>query len=245
MTIEHFLLAGAQRSGTTFLYHLLDQHPEIEMARPLRPEPKFFLRPSPDLEDYRQLFAGKPGAHVLGEKSTSYIEHPGVARKALSLLAGLRVIFLLRDPVERAISNYRFSVENGIETAPFDDAILHEEARRGDYDRARFSVSPFAYVARGRYEDFIRGWEEIVGRDRIRIVVLEQLIADPGVLEGLYQWLGVDPSFRPALPPERLNESTGAVDVSAAARRHLTECFQESNRRLQERYGVDISFWQR
>lgn len=242
MATEYFLLAGAQRSGTTFLYHLLDQHPEIEMARPLRPEPKFFLRPSPRLEDYGQLFAGKPGAHVRGEKSTSYIEHPEVARVARSLLAELRVIFLLRDPVERAISNYQFSVENGVETASFDDAILHEETRRDDYDRARFSVSPYAYVRRGHYYDFIRQWEEVLGRDRIRIMVLEQL---PGVLEGLYAWLGVDPSFQPVLPPERLNESTSEVDVRAATRRQLTECFQESNRRLQERYGVDISFWQR
>src|SRR5688572_26028790 len=101
MTIEHFLLAGAQRSGTTFLYHLLDQHPEIEMARPLRPEPKFFLRTDAGIEDYTKLFPGKPGAHVLGEKSTSYIEHPDAARLARSLLSEPRVIFLLRDPVER------------------------------------------------------------------------------------------------------------------------------------------------
>ena len=243
MTTEHFLLAGAQRSGTTFLYHLLDQHPEIEMARPLRPEPKFFLRASPSLEDYEQLFPGKPGAHVRGEKSTSYIERPEAARTALALLGELRVIFLLRDPVERAISNYRFSVENGIEKTPLADAIVREETR--PYDRQSFSVSPFAYVTRGRYDDFIRRWEETAGRDRIRIIVLEQLVRDPRVLEELYRWLGVEASFKPVLPPDRPNESTSAVHVSPAIRRRLAEAFQESNRRLQERYGVDISFWQR
>jgi hypothetical protein len=173
MPIEYFLLAGAQRSGTTFLYDLLDQHPEIEMARPLRPEPKFFLSrdaASTSLEEYKKLFSGKPGARVFGEKSTSYIEHPGIARTAVSLLSP-RVVFLLRDPVERAISNYRFSVESGIETVSLEDAILNEEVRREHYDHTRFSVSPFAYVARGRYYDFIQQWEEIIGRDRIHLVV--------------------------------------------------------------------------
>lgn len=242
MTTEYFLLAGAQRSGTTFLYHLLDQHPEIEMARPLRPEPKFFLGASPSLDDYRRLFPGKPGAHVFGEKSTSYIEHPEVARIGRSLLSELRVIFVLRDPVERAISNYQFSVENGVETMPVDEAIFNEETRRDDYDRVRFSVSPFAYVSRGHYYGFIRQWEEILGRDPIHIVVLEQL---PDVIPVLYAWLGVDASFQPTLPPKRLNESTNPVEVSPETRRHLVACFQESNRRLQERYGVDISSWQR
>ena len=247
MPAEYFLLAGAQRSGTTLLYRLLDQHPEIAMARPLRPEPKFFLCESAApvrLDDYRRLFEKKTGAHVFGEKSTSYMERADVGPAAISLLGDAKAVFLLRDPVQRAISNYRFSVENGIETAPLKEAIFNEEARASHYDRATVSVSPFAYVARGHYYKFIERWEAAIGLERIRLLVFEQLIASRGVLGELFRWLGVSGSFEPDIPPVPVNQSTIDTDVAPDVQRYLAERFQESNRILHERYGVDVSLWQ-
>jgi hypothetical protein len=80
---QHFFLVGAQRSGTIYLYHVLNEHPDIEMAVPIKPEPKFFLAPNSmelGVEHYEAtFFKGKPGASIRGEKSTSYIESEAAA----------------------------------------------------------------------------------------------------------------------------------------------------------------------
>jgi hypothetical protein len=234
---RHFVVAGAQRSGTTLLYQLLDAHPQIEMARPLRPEPKFFFLHD-SLDDYRALFRGKPGAHVLGEKSTSYMERGDVAEKIDALLPDVKAIFLLRDPVERALSNYRFSVENGVETAPIEDALRREDR---PFDRAQFSVSPFAYVARGHYARLLEPWERALGRERLFLMTLEEL---PSSMSKLLQWLGVDPSFAAPIPAQPINATSMNLEVREELRRFLIAQYAESNRQLHERYGVDVSRWQ-
>jgi hypothetical protein len=87
---EHFFIIGAQRTGTTYLYHLLAEHPEIEMAQPLKPEPKYFLIDSlfaQGLETYQtRYFSGKSGVWLRGEKSTSYIESEKAAERDIQLL---------------------------------------------------------------------------------------------------------------------------------------------------------------
>src|SRR5712691_8572726 len=109
--VDHFVIVGAQRCGTTYLYRLLDEHPEIEMAKPLRPEPKFFLdddRFPLGLSYYESQFFSEAGPRVRGEKSTSYIESDVAAQRIKATLPGAPMVAVLRDPVERAISNYRF-----------------------------------------------------------------------------------------------------------------------------------------
>src|SRR3954470_19502534 len=147
---DHFVIVGAQRSGTTYLYGLLDEHPEIEMAKPLRPEPKFFLdydRYSLGLDAYDAQLFPDAGAHVRGEKSTSYIESEVAARRIAAMLPNAVVVVAGRDPVRRALSNLRFSIQNGIETLEPDDALRWAAAGDRPWDRERFSVSPFDYLA--------------------------------------------------------------------------------------------------
>jgi hypothetical protein len=115
MTKEHLFIIGAQRCGTTYLYKVLDSHPEIYMAKPLRPEPKFFIN---DLEysngklyyENKYFSSIDDSIKVLGEKGTSYIEHPDVSDRIKSFYPNAKIIVLLRNPVERAISNYFFFI---------------------------------------------------------------------------------------------------------------------------------------
>lgn len=245
---EHFIIAGAQRSGTSFLVRLLGLHPQIELAQPLRPEPKYFLRSSPPSSaEYDQLFHSVDGRrNIRGEKSTSYLERPESAERIVSLLPEARLVFVLRDPVERALSNYRFSVDNGVETASMEEAFLREEARRLEYDGDRFSVSPFAYLARGDYERLLRPFQQHFPRRSLILLLFEDLIGDPArVLRGLLPRLGADPDFHPTPSSAPVNASTHAAELDPDLRQFLVEHFAEPNRRLAERFGLALAGWQR
>src|SRR5262245_14449285 len=162
--IEHFFVVGAQRSGTTYLYYMLDEHPEIEMAKPIRPEPKFFMQDvflESQPKDYERIYFGaKSDAQFRGEKTASYIESPLAAKRIAQWYPNAKILFLLREPIARAISNYHFSAANKLETLPLEEAIRTEEQRRENYDHDRISASPFAYLQRGIYIDYIRVYEQ-------------------------------------------------------------------------------------
>src|SRR5262245_37213050 len=118
---DHFVIIGAQRCGTTYLTRLLDEHPDVEMAKPFRPEPKFFLDDGAfgrGLDHYDARFFTDDRARVRGEKSTSYIESELAIERIASLLPDAQVVVVVRDPVSRAVSNHRFSTEHGVEHLP-------------------------------------------------------------------------------------------------------------------------------
>lgn len=248
--IEHFFVVGAQRCGTTYLYRLLAGHPEIEMAQPLRPEPKFFL--SDDLfrlglDYYEQTyFRGKETAWLRGEKSTSYIESETAAQRLVGHFPAAKIIIALRDPVERAISNYRFTAQNGLEPLPMEQAFLQEEYRlqSGPAD-PEISVSPYAYLARGRYLEYLEIYEQHFPREQIKLLLYEEFIGSLESARKLFEFLGVQTDYIPPnlgaiANPSRKDEHA----VDPAVRRFLADYFAEPNLKLARHTGLDLSAWQ-
>lgn len=213
---RHLLVIGAQRCGTTYLHDLLEAHPQIAMARPARPEPKVFLDPTLSARGREWYvatwFAHAGDATVLGDKSTSYLEHPAAAARARTMLGEALVHVQLRDPVQRAISNWAFSSDNGLEHRPLDVALqacLAGEVPESGDDPGP-SVSPFDYLARGRYIEFLQPWLAEYGKD-LSIGFLEDLRTDPKAIGAIYRLLGVDDTFRPAATAEPVNASLAAA----------------------------------
>jgi hypothetical protein len=246
---ERCFVIGAQRSGTTRLYHMLAQHPEIEMAQPVFPEPKFFLDPEqvargPAYYD-AHYFAGKAGAWLRGEKGTSYIESPAAAARIAAWYPRARILVLLRDPVERAISNYWFSVENGRETAPLAEALLREESQQGATASAGMSVSPFAYLRRGCYIDYLEEYERHFPPHQIHLVLHEQLTTNQVALQRLYAFLAVDSSFVPPAFTATINQAARAeaAPLPQELERTLQAYFAPYSQRLAVRYQLDLSLW--
>jgi len=207
---RHLLVIGAQRCGTTYLQSLLEAHPEITMARPARPEPKVFLAEASVERGrdwyHRTYFGHATDERLLGEKSTSYIEVPEAADRARRVLGeDTLILALLRDPVARAVSNWRFSTDNGLEQRPLETALRENLDQAAEWDSAATSVSPFAYLERGRYEQHLEPWFAVFPTTA-RVVFLQDLLDRDEALGTLYQQLDVDPDFRPATR-ERLNES--------------------------------------
>lgn len=242
---RHFIIGGAQRSATTYLYKLLDQHPSITMARPMRPEPKYFIRPDykASLASYHEAcFAEAPAeAEWLGEKSTSYIEHPIAAERIAALIPDAFIIFVLRDPVERAISNYHFSAMHGLETLPLAEALAAEQGRASS---SSTSVSPFAYVERGMYARHLEPWFKRFPSQQILLLTTERITCSAAAVNGVFTALSLQSAPALAGIGAPVNAAPTAGTVPASIREWLQAQFREANRDLSERYAVDVGDWQ-
>jgi hypothetical protein len=238
---EHLLVIGGQRCGTTYLRALLDAHPEITMARPARPEPKFFCSPDScalGLEEYhRRWFAHRTTERVLGDKSTSYLEDPEAPRRAAAVLGEPHVIAVLRDPVERAVSNWRFSTDHGFEERPLETALKDNLVGATPWNPANSSVSPFAYLERGRYLEQLQPWFEAFPATT-HVCFSSELVADGAVRARLFRDLGVGDAGDVEPPASPVNSSTApAPDLSPWLVAELREYYASSDSALAARLG--------
>lgn len=245
---DHFVIAGAQRSGTTGLCELLAQHPDICMARPVRPEPKFFLREdavASGRDGYlARHFPHREGEPLLGEKSTSYMERMDAIPRIRAILPDVKLVFILREPATRAYSNWKFSRSHGIEPLDFEAALEAESERTTHWDRERYSVCPYAYAARGHYPEYLERWAACFPREHIILATSESLFGDLAAVRALFTRLGVDPEA-PLQRPGRINaspEESGRVPESVL--RHLRHRYRDDIRRLSDHWGLDTTPWQ-
>jgi len=238
-------IVGAQRCGTTSVAVTLAQHPEVALARPLRPEPKWFLDPgaSDRVPAYLATYFGDvgPATRLRLEKSTSYLESDIACAEIARAFPEAEVIVVLRDPVARAVSHYGFSVAHGQEALAATDA-LEPGAEDRPWNIDEVSVSPFRYLSRGRYIDDLRRWDDRFGPDAVHIAILEDLIAEPERFVELEAALGLAPGPR-FVPDARHNAGEGAVTLDDGTRARLAGWFADANADLAERLGRPIERW--
>lgn len=228
---------GVQRCGTTWLRRVLDAHPDVEMAHPERPEPKYFIGrdPGPDgVAEYLATHFGPSPARVRGEKGTSYLDHPESWPAMLRAFPEARFVVILRDPVARAVSHWRFSTAHGLEHLPAEEALADPALEQRPFDRAVVSTSPFAYLSRGLYAASLARLFGVVGRERVAVVFLEEVCTRPRALDPLWAFLGVEPLG--AVPAAPVNCS-GSLPVPEAVAAHLASYYAEPNRHLADLLG--------
>ena len=203
-------MIGAQRCGTTYLHDLLDAHPGIAMARPGRPEPKVFLSDEVagrGVEWYRRTcFAHAADGELLGEKSTSYIESDAAPARVRprSATPGSWCSCATRSSGRCPTGGSAAARAGGPAARPRPSAQNLDGPLAWDPERT--SVSPYAYLERGRYADYLGPWLAAFP-GLVHVQFLEDLVADPDQIGELYAWLGVDAAFRPAELGEPVNES--------------------------------------
>jgi hypothetical protein len=246
--LPDFLIAGAPRSGTTWLYHLLERHTEVYMARPVVPEPKFFLVDElyeRGLDWYSNTwFADAPPDRKAGEKSTNYLESAFAAERIHRDLPDVRLVFILRNPVDRAYSNYQWTKRNGLETEDFATALRLEASRESSVPRELRYARPHAYFSRGVYADLLRPYLERFGESVLCLRFEDVLRAPTGVAARLHRFLGIAPRPEDARDLGVVNESDPhAEPMAPAVRRELQARYEEPNRRLQALLRLDAPLW--
>lgn len=248
--LPDLVIGGAPRSGTTFVAELLAKHPGVCMARPIIPEPKVCLRPHPRgdvgyIEEYARLFADAPESAVRVEKTSNYFENPAARERLARVLSTAKFVFMLREPVARAYSNWKWSMKNGLETLPFAEAVALEGRRPNPLGPEREAARPFDYMLRGRYGSFTAAWYGLFQRERIRFFLFEEAMRDPTVfVRELQEWVGLEPLPWSYLQTGRVNptdpDPRGLDPVLAARLRAQIRPEVEAFASLT---GHDLSAW--
>lgn len=194
-----FLVVGVAKAGTTALYHYLGEHPEVYVS-PVK-EPGYFASGYgvETWEDYLALFADAGGAKAVGEATPRYFHDPEAPDRIAAALPGVRIVVLLRQPVERALSHYVMLANSSATIRPEPFAAFF---RRVMDDPARWHAGGLAErgLAMGFYADSLARWLDRFGRDRVAVYLDEDLRQTPErMMAALYAFIGVDPTYRPDL----------------------------------------------
>ena len=242
-------IVGAQRSSTTYLYHVLSKSSHICMATPLQPEPKFFLKDDlyeRGLDYYLKTYYQHPDADLLVEKSTSYMESIVSARRIHQNFPAAKIIFILRNPIERVISHYKFSCFHGLEPLSLEKALEKEEERINRYDHQAVSVSPFAYRQRGKYAEYIESYLTIFPREQTKILVQEHFINNSDAIADLCTFLET-PFSEAMVLDEKFNASDDIdYDLSPEMEAALYAFYAPHNKILSKLIeDLDLSHWQK
>ena len=232
--LPDFVIIGAQKGGTSFLYYLLTRHPLVEPAA--RKELHFFDNPERfdnGVGWYRRCFpqsGWKDGLRsITGEATPSYLFYPPVAKRMAGVVPQARLIALLRNPVDRTYSHYQMQVKRGTEPSTFEEAIEQQHA---------------PYVPRSIYVDQLLCWFEFFSKEQMLILKSEDFFERPvETLKVVLNFLDL-PEWQPEASELEQRRHTGSYKqkMDPSTRRRLEAYFEPYNKRLYECLGVDFGW---
>ena len=250
--LPDFLVIGAQKSGTTALFRWLVAHPDA--APSLVKEIHFFdLNWHRGVEWYRAslpMHLERTSRRMTFEATPAYLFHPLVPARVRALLPGVRLIAVLRNPVDRAYSHYHMERRHARENLSFEEALEREDERlqphierlqRDPIHRAR-DLLTFSYCARGRYAEQLRRWLALFPREQLLVVSASALHADPdGSFARVQEFLGLR---RAALRTQVHHAVQRYPPMAPATRERLLEEFRPHNQELYRLIGTTFD-WDR
>ena len=245
----NFIVIGAQKAGTNSLYRYLRSHPQVFM--PETKEPDYFIRElnwDRGLAWYEQQFQGAGDATAIGEASTRYSMHPrfpGVPERIARLLPDVRLIYVVRHPLERMRSAHAHQILVGEERSPIEEALLRD---------------PY-YVDATRYAMQISRYLRYFPRQQLLVFTSEELRdAREATIQRVFRFLGVDPDWRPpeldrefyrtadraALPGSPVLPGDGdprRAGIPERVRRRLEDMLRDDVRDLRAYLGDEFDGW--
>jgi hypothetical protein len=210
MILPNFIIIGAAKSGTTALYQYLKQHPKVFMSPVKEPmffalegqnmdfcgpgDPEYLKRTINDFEDYCALFQQVSDESAIGEASVWYLYSNDAVKRIKHYVPKAKLIAMLRNPVERAYSNFVFYIQVGREP-------LVDFAQAIEAEKLRIQKNwgwGFHYIQRGFYYRQLKAYYKSFDKSQIRVYLYDDFTDDPiTVLQDIFKYLAVDDSFVP------------------------------------------------
>ena len=257
--LPSFIMVGAQRAGTTSLYRALMAHPLIHSANFHKGVNYFDVNYDRPFSWYQGHFPTTaylksrrtqvPGHPVTFEASGYYMFHPCAPERLARHLPDVRVLAMLRDPVERAWSAYKHELARGFETeSSFENALALEDDRlAGQIERMSadpgyqsFSHRHHAYLRRGQYAEQLRAINKFLPTDQIHVIESEAFFTRPEeTFAGVLDFLGL-----PQVMPDRFDRWNGRPSAPMAdeTRARFQHPFPSHDRALAEFLGREAAW---
>jgi len=243
-----FLIIGAQKSGTTTLFEIMTKHPNF--VRPTVKEINYFgwrfWRGLTWYKNHFPIVSDTPNV-ITGEATTNYIWHPLAAQRIKKILPHIKIIIILRNPIDRAYSHFHMSLKQGREWLAFEDAInIEEERLRGKkeaivkgqiYDS--FDYKFHSYLSRGKYVYQIKDWIKYFPTDRFLILRTEDLASEAeNTYNKIFRFLDL-PSLRIDFDNQRIRNYP---KMNSDTRKKLIEYFKPYNEELYKFLNMDFDW---
>ncbi|MCP2669682.1 sulfotransferase domain-containing protein [Maricaulaceae bacterium EIL42A08] len=232
-----FSVIGAQKSGTTALRYFLSLHPEIGVTDR---EPHYFdhgyKRDRPrEFDTYYRFFGEERlSRKMTGDVTPIYLYMPGCLERMRAFNANMKIVVLLRDPADRAHSQWVMQIEKGEENRPFLHALLNERAHFLAHGPDRV----VSYAQRGFYAAQLENLFQLFPRSQCLILRTEDLLKDhTATLKSVFKFLGVDETPSPFPEPKMVHSRAGRWRLSPIERALLKGLYTEDQKRLEQLIG--------
>lgn len=244
-TLPNCFIVGAQKAGTSSLYHYLIQHPQVHKS--LKKEIHYFNGGTKKNQNtyafgenwYRTHFPKKRHLKcndICVDATPMYLFDPMVSQRIHKLTPTAKIIILLRDPVERAISHYFHVKRWGFETLPIEQGLRQEKERlaecyaQGDFMKPEFRL--YSYQTRGLYLEQIKYYEKLFDQEQILILNSTDLFKRPDIiLKQVFSFLNIKDDYR-ILDLKSQNVGSNREKVSEEVYQQLQEFFAQPNHEL-------------
>ena len=246
-----FLVIGTQRGGSTSLYKYLVTHPDIKRAlhKEIQYFSLYFKKNWPWYLAHFPLRYINKGQFITGEASPYYLFHPDVPKRVAERLPNIKLIVTLRNPIDRAYSQYKHEVNSGFETRSFEAAVEDEGALRKNIDpslgfsqiKDSFIHQHYLYVSRGIYVRQLKNWMEYVPLERILVLKSENLFTNPKkTFSQVLQFLEL-PSF--TLQDTNPYHQSKYSSMNTETREQLRDFYTPFNKGLSELINISTQDW--
>ena len=234
--LPDFVVIGAPKCGTTFLYHLLTKHPHIEPSA-FKELHYFDLLFEEGTEWYRQCFLPPRQINgretITGEGTPSYLFHPLAAERMAGVIPEAKLIALLRNPVDRTYSAYHHRAKNREKIQTFEETV-----------EAAFDAPNRGFLSQSIYVDHLLRWSRYFDREQMLVLKSEDFFERPtDTLSRILDFLDL-PDWEPGASElsDKVNKGRYEQGMDPAIRRRLEDFFEPHNQRLYEYLGVDFGW---
>ncbi|WP_435184898.1 sulfotransferase family protein [Halobellus sp. EA9] len=189
-----FIYGGPSKSGSSWVYKALKEHPQIHVPD-LKPVNYFNTKYHQGSDWYRSVFAEADPDQIVGESSPGYINNESAPKRVAADFPDVKVMFTLRNPIDRAFSQWWHDTQSGWLNFDFDDIFFVDQA----YE---------VFIRPGYYADHVERWQTALSEEQVEIFLFDDFVEDNATfIESIYEFIGVDPGYQPDIIDERVNQA--------------------------------------